>query len=155
MFLETVSGLGLVLDNYYVSLGIVASIVVLIMMDVIKVLKDAVLSLIGASCNCELSDRIRIVLEGFNIDVRKIYIRRVGSFYSVYVIVGIPSLTPLIEAYRIRKRIRRIVKTFDSVVMVDIKMVPKKIHENEVQRLSGTNEKIRAEYRVNRETKRS
>lgn len=127
IMMEGVSSAGLVIDNYYVSLGIVIAIVAFILKESLKTMKEAILSLVGANCESEFGERVEAMLRGFGIDVRKVYVRRLGSFYSIYIIFGVPSFTPIIEVYKIKKKIQRIVSTLDNVVMTDIRTVPIKI----------------------------
>ncbi|TRM94788.1 cation transporter, partial [Sulfolobus sp. A20-N-G8] len=73
-------------------------IVSFIIFDTFRELKEAIMSLIGANYNGPLKDEIFKALRKANINVLKIYVRRLGSFYMVYLIIGLPSNVTLRRA---------------------------------------------------------
>lgn len=127
IFMEIIGGIAILSQNFYFNLAVIISIIGFILADTIRQVKEAILSLIGASCDCPIKDRIHTILKGFGINVSNVYVRRLGSFFMVYVVVTMPSRTELRKVYRIRKKISRIVYSFDSVALVDVKIVPQKV----------------------------
>lgn len=135
--MEVVSGLAIISENYYFNVSVIIGIILFILVDTAREVKEAILSLVGASCDCPVKERIYEILKGFNIDVSKVYVRRIGSFFMVYVIVRLPEDTELRKAYKIRKKVSRIVYSFDSVAMVEVRIVPKKVKSTKKEELEN------------------
>jgi len=124
--MEIISGFAIVSENFLFNLIIILSIVSFIVVDTFRELKEAIMSLIGANYNGSLKDEISKALKKANINVLKIYVRRLGSFYMVYLIIGLPSNVTLRKAYRVRKKASKIAYSFDPVISVEVKIVPQK-----------------------------
>lgn len=124
VILEALSGIGIVLSNYFLTVTIVAVLVGFIVSDTVREVKEAILSLVGANCNCPFVERIETILVSYGFDVARVFVRKLGSFYMVHVIIRMPSDTPLSRAYREKKKAERIVRTFDGVALVDVRVVP-------------------------------
>ncbi|ADL18444.1 Cation diffusion facilitator family transporter precursor [Acidilobus saccharovorans 345-15] len=54
----------------------------------------------------------------------RIYVARAGSFYLVQAIIALPPETTLARAYRIKKRVSRLIASFDGVAIADVRVVP-------------------------------
>ncbi|ARM75022.1 cation transporter [Acidianus manzaensis] len=154
-FLEIFSGIGIIVNNYYLTITIIIGISAFVLFDTIRQFKEAIYSLIGFNYNSPIKERLKIMLESFGLNVKNIYIRKIGSFYSLYVIIGLEPKTTLAEIYKLRKIVKRIAKTFDGVVNVEVKVIPEKskkvktTNNINVQKTSIDNksdEKIRSEY---------
>ncbi|WP_157042967.1 cation transporter [Sulfuracidifex metallicus] len=121
---ELVSGFMLLLNNYFATLGIVLVIVGFVTLDTARELKEAVLSLMGASIDTPLRKQVVDKVKKLNVKVLSASIRKVGSFYSVSLVIGLPSSMTLKEAYKIRKKVYKIVNSLDNIANVEIKIVP-------------------------------
>ncbi|EWG07514.1 MAG: cation diffusion facilitator family transporter [Candidatus Aramenus sulfurataquae] len=139
--MEIISGIAIISENYYFNISVIVVIILFILVDTAREVKESILSLVGASCECPIKERIYEILKGFNIDVSKVYVRRLGSFFMVYVIVRMPENAELRKAYRVRKKVNRLVYSFDSVAMVEVKIVPKKVKTTKGKRLANVFEK--------------
>ncbi|AWR96542.1 cation transporter [Acidianus sulfidivorans JP7] len=125
-FIEIFSGSAIIINNSYLTLSIVLIISGFVLFDTIRQFKEAIYSLIGFNYDSPIRERLRIMLESFGLNVKNIYVRKIGSFYSLYVIIGLDPKVTLAESYKIRKIIKRIGKTFDGVVNVEVKVIPEK-----------------------------
>jgi divalent metal cation (Fe/Co/Zn/Cd) transporter len=125
--LEVLSGVGIIVGNYFLTIAIVTTIVGFILVDTAREVKEAILSLVGANCNSPLAERIETILSSYGFNVARVYVRRLGSFYMIHVIVRMPSETPLSKVYKEKKKAERIVQTFDGVAVIDVRAVPTKV----------------------------
>lgn len=153
--MEIFSGTTIIVNNYYLTLIVIISMIGFILFDAIRQFKEAIYSLIGVNYNSPIKERIKIILESLGFDIKSIYLRKIGSFYTLYVIIGSdPSLT-LGEIYKMRKIVKRIGGSFDGIVNVEVKVVPEKskkpktiknINVLKASLSNKVNEKNRAEY---------
>lgn len=54
----------------------------------------------------------------------RIYVARAGSFYLVQAIIALPPETTLARAYRVKKKVARLIASFDGVAIADVRVVP-------------------------------
>ncbi|MFP3217711.1 cation transporter [Acidianus sp.] len=132
LFMEIVSGFAIIINEYYLTLVVVFTIIGFILADAIRQFKEAIYSLIGINCDAPFKDRIKIILESLGINLKNIYVRKLGSFYMVYVVISLPPDYKLSNVYKIRKTVKRIVNSFENVAMVEIRVVPEKIKKHKL-----------------------
>ncbi|WP_054846570.1 hypothetical protein [Sulfuracidifex tepidarius] len=121
---EVASGFAIILDNSLVTLIMILVIVGFVILDTARELKEAVMSLIGATLDSPIRDVAIEKMRKSGINVLSASIRKVGSFYSISVVIGLPSNTTLKEAYRIRKKAYRIINSIDNIALVEVKIIP-------------------------------
>jgi divalent metal cation (Fe/Co/Zn/Cd) transporter len=137
--MEIVSGFAIIINEYYLTLAVVFTIVGFILADAIRQFKEAIYSLIGINCDAPFKDRIKIILESLGINLKNIYVRKLGSFYMVYVVISLPpdckltsTMATFSNVYKIRKTVKRIVNSFENVAMVEVRVVPEKIKNHKL-----------------------
>lgn len=139
--MEILSGIAIIISNYYLTLTVIVAMITFIIIDAARQFKEAIYSLVGVNYDSPIKDRMKAILTSLGYDVKNIYVRKIGSFYTLYVIIGLdPSIT-LKEIYKIRKTIKRIGSTFDSVVSIDVRVVPSK---SKKQRLISSINELKA-----------
>lgn len=144
VLMEVFSGLGIILSNYYLNLTIITSLLIFVLYDTIRQFKEAIYSLIGVNYDSPIKERMQAILISLGYNVKNIYVRKIGSFYTLYVIIGLDPNVTLKEIYKIRKVVRRIGNSFDGVVSVEVKIIPEKSKKRE---LSNTNDGIKHIFR--------
>ncbi|BDC18323.1 cation transporter [Acidianus sp. HS-5] len=158
LIMEIISGFAIIINEYYLTLAMVITIIGFILADAIRQFKEAIYSLIGVNYDAPFKERIKIILESLSINLKNVYVRKLGSFYMVYVVVSLPPDCKLSDVYRIRKTVKRVVNSFENVVMVEIKVVPEKIKKRslistnnatKVSRGNKVNETGRPKYSAN------
>lgn len=127
LFMEIISGSAVIINDYYLTLAVVFAIIGFILADAIRQFKEAIYSLIGVNYNAPFKDRIKVILESLGINLKSIYVRKLGSFYMVHVVISLPPDCKLSNVYKIRKTVKRIINSFENVAIVDVKVVPEKI----------------------------
>ncbi len=132
LVMEIISGFAIIINEYYLTLAMVITIIGFILADTVRQFKEAIYSLIGVNCDAPFKERIKIILESLGINLKNVYVRRLGSFYMVYVVVSLPPDCKLSNVYKIRKTVKRIVNSFENVAMVEIKVVPEKIKKHQL-----------------------
>ncbi|WP_373468107.1 cation transporter [Acidianus infernus] len=131
--MEIVSGFAIIINEYYLTLTVVFTIIGFILADAIRQFKEAIYSLIGVNCDAPFKDRIKTILESLGINIKSIYVRKLGSFYMVYVVISLPPDCKLSNVYKIRKTVKRIVNSFENVAMIEVRVVPEKIKKHKLQ----------------------
>ncbi len=121
---EIASGFAIILDNSLVTLLMILVIVGFVILDTARELKEAIMSLIGATLDSPIRDTVIEKMRKVGINALSTSVRKVGSFYSISVVIGLPSNTTLKEAYRIRKKAYRIINSIDNIALVEIKVIP-------------------------------
>ncbi|MDT7861563.1 MAG: cation transporter [Saccharolobus sp.] len=123
-FTEAIAGISLIEENKFLVIFVTLSIITFTITDLIKELKDSILSLLGASCNCPLKYHIINELISKKINVVNLYLRRLGSFYAVHVYIALPTDITLGKAYKIKRRVKNLISKYENVVLIDVRLIP-------------------------------
>ncbi len=122
--IEVVSGFAIILNQHFITLTVVLVIVGFVIFDTARELKEAVMSLVGASLESPIKEAVLKKAMEMGVNVLSTSVRRVGSFYAVSLIIGLPSDMTLREAYSVRKRVYKAINSIDSIAIIEIKTVP-------------------------------
>ncbi|MEM3189377.1 MAG: cation transporter, partial [Saccharolobus sp.] len=122
---EILSGFVIIISNSALILIATFLIVIFLIFDVIKEVKEAIYAIIGVKVDSPLRDEIIEVLRSRGINVLNATFRRLGSFLSVNLVIALPSDSSIAKAYEIKKNVKRIIyNNFDNIVAIDFVFVP-------------------------------
>ncbi|ACP34200.1 cation diffusion facilitator family transporter [Sulfolobus islandicus Y.G.57.14] len=121
---EVVSGITLIVQNMVLIDVVTLAILTFTLSDVIREIKDSILSILGASIDSPMKFQLINELRSKNIPIINLYLKRCGSFYAVYAYIGLPKDITLEKAYKIKRKTKRIIKKYDNIACIDVILVP-------------------------------
>ncbi|QGA53399.1 cation diffusion facilitator family transporter [Sulfolobus sp. E5-1-F] len=121
---EVISGITLIVQSVVLIDVVTLVILIFTLSDVIREIKDSILSILGASIDSPIKIQLVNELKSKNIPILNLYLKKCGSFYAVYTYIGLPKDISLEKAYKIKRKTKRIIKKYDNIAYVDVILVP-------------------------------
>ncbi|MEM1635635.1 MAG: cation transporter [Thermosphaera sp.] len=129
--------LTVITGSYSLEMLFTMILLVFILHSVLELFKDSFKVLSGTNIDVELTSRLRSVLEKelFDVKIKSIEARKVGSFYIVTVEIFLDPKMPIYKAYAVKRKIDKISRRESELVYhVDVRIYPDESFKKKAKR---------------------